>query len=84
MNMNLLEFNMLPMQYQAQFTWDYGNYIASRKTKSHVINLYHTKNFFIEVHFSLKSEGVDKISSFTNLDHVDGYLARISLKELKL
>ncbi len=79
--MDLVEFNTLPMQYQAQFTWDNGIFLATRKTKAHVINLYHTKKFFVEVHFSLRNEGVDKIVSFTNLDNLQPFLDQIELSD---
>jgi len=82
LSMDLFEFNKLPMQYQAQFTWDSGVFLASRKTDAHVINLYYTKKFFVEVHYSLRSEGVDMISSFTNLDKLQPYLDQISLDNL--
>lgn len=81
--MDLFEFNTLPMQYQAQFTWDYGVFLLSRKTDAHVVNLYSTKFFFVEVHYSLRNEGVDMIISFTNLDKLEPYLDQISLKNLR-
>ena len=80
--MDLVEFNTLPIQYQAQFTWDNGIFLATRKTNAHVINLYYTKKFFVEVHFSLRNEGVDKIASFTNLDHLQPFLDQIELSDL--
>jgi len=80
--MDLFDFNTLPMQYQAQYTWDNGIFLSSRKTDEHVINLYHTRKFFVEVHFSLRSEGVDMISSFTNLNQLEPYLDQIDLHKL--
>lgn len=77
--MNLMEFNTLPIQYQAQFTWDNGVFLASRQTDKHIINLYYTKNFFVEVHFSIKSEGVDMICSFTNAAQLEPYLGQIDI-----
>ena len=77
--MDLFDFNTLPLQYQAQYTWDHGAFLASRKTEAHVVNLYHTRKFFVEVHFSLRSEGVDMIVSFTNLDKLEPYLEQIEL-----
>ncbi len=67
------------MQYQAQFTWDNGVFLSSRKTEAHVINLYYTRKFFVEVHYSSRNEGVDMISSFTNLDKLEPYLDQIQL-----
>lgn len=78
--MNLPEFNTLPIQYQAQFTWDNGVFIASRQTEKHIVNLYHIKKFFVEVYFSIKSEGVDMICSFTNQEQLEPYLEQIDLK----
>ena len=80
--MDLFDFNTLPMQYQAQYTWDSGVFLSTRKTEAHVVNLYYTKKFFVEVHFSLRSEGVDMISSFTNIDNLDPFLDQIDLKGL--
>ena len=80
--MDLFEFNTLPMQYQAQFTWDNGVFLSSRKTEAHVINLYYTRKFFVEVHYSLRNEGVDMISSFTNLDKLEPYLDQIQLVDI--
>ena len=80
--MDLFDFNTLPMQYQAQFTWDHGVFLASRKSDEHVINLYHTKKFYVEVHFSLRNEGVDMISSFTNIKNLQPYLDHIDINQL--
>ena len=80
--MNLIDFNTLPLQYQAQFTWDNGVFLATRRSEEHVINLYHTGKFYVEVHFSLRNEGVDMISSFTNINKLQPYLDQISLDDL--
>ena len=80
--MDLFDFNTLPMQYQAQFTWDNGVFLASRKSDEHVINLYHTEKFYVEVHFSLRNEGVDMISSFTNINKLQSYLDQIDIGQL--
>jgi hypothetical protein len=78
--MNLMEFNTLPIQYQAQFTWDNGVFLASRQTEKHIINLYHTKNFFVEVYFSIRSEGVDMICSFISAEQLEPYLEQIDIE----
>lgn len=70
------------MQYQAQFTWDYGVFLATRKTSAHIINLYHTKKFYVEVHYSMRNEGVDMISSFTNLEKLEPYFEHIDIKDI--
>ena len=82
--MNLYEFNMLPIQYQAQFTWDTGVFLASRKTDQQIVNLYYMNKFFTEVHFSIKSEGVDMICSFTKLEKLSPYLDQIDLSQIDL
>lgn len=81
--MDLFEFNTLPIQYQAQFTWDHGVFLASRKTEAHVINLYFTKKFYVEVHYSLRNEGVDMIISFTNIDKLQPYLDQIDIDKIR-
>jgi hypothetical protein len=37
------------------------------------------ENFFVEVYFSIKSEGVDMICSFTNLQQLEPYLDNIDI-----
>jgi hypothetical protein len=80
--MELLDFNTLPIQYQAQFTWDNGIFLASRQTDVHIVNLYHTRKFFVEVYFSIKSEGVDMICSFTTIKQLDPYIEQIDIDQL--
>ena len=80
--MDLFDFNTLPLQYQAQFTWDNGAFLATRQTAKHIINLYHTKKFFVEVYFSIKNEGVDMICSFTNMEQLESYIDQIDISEL--
>jgi len=77
--MDLFEFNTLPMQYQAQFTWDYGRFLATRKTDTHIVNLYYASKFYVEVYFSIRNKGVDKISSFTDPANLGAYLDLIEL-----
>lgn len=77
--MNMIEFNTLPLQYRAQFTWDNGVFLASRQTEKHVVNLYYIRNFFVEIFFSIKSEGVDMICSFNSTSQIDPYLDQIKL-----
>lgn len=77
--MELFDFNTLPLQYQAQFTWDHGVFLATRKTSRHIINLYHTRKFFVEVYFSIKNEGVDMICSFTNMEQLEPYIDEIDI-----
>ncbi len=78
--MNMIEFNTLPLQYRAQFIWDTGVFLVSRQTDKHVVHLYHMKDFFVEVYFSIKNEGVDMISSFKSTIQLDPYLEQISAK----
>jgi hypothetical protein len=80
--MELFDFNTLPLQYQAQFTWDHGVFLATRKTANHIINLYHARKFFVEVHFSIKNEGVDMICSFTNMEQLQPYIDQIDIGDL--
>ncbi len=77
--MDLFEFNTLPIQYQAQFTWDHGRFLATRKTETHIVNLYFASRFYVEVYFSIRNKGVDKISSFTDPANLDPFLNLIEL-----
>jgi hypothetical protein len=82
LTMELFDFNTLPLQYQAQFTWDNGVFLATRQTSRHIINLYYTKKFFVEVYFSIKNEGVDMICSFTNIEQLEPYIDQIDIGQL--
>jgi len=57
--MNLCEFNQLPLQQKAQFTWDNGNFLTNRVDEfGRRINLYHSENFFVEVYYSPKMNAI--------------------------
>lgn len=77
--MDLFEFNTLPIQYQAQFTWDNGRFLATRQSDTHIINLYYASKFYVEVYFSIRNKGVDKIISFTDPVDLNPYLDLIEL-----
>ena len=39
------------------------------------------RDFYVEVHFSIKNEGVDMICSFKNQDRLEPYLDQIGIPE---
>ena len=62
--MDNYQFNLLPENDQAGYTWEHGTYIAFRKESHFVINLYSVDKFFVEVWFNPEEVCINKIRSF--------------------
>lgn len=43
--MDNYQFNLIPIKEQAQYTWEHGTYLACKREKDFVINLYSGNNF---------------------------------------
>lgn len=62
--MDNYELNLLPINDEAQYTWDAGTYLTSRSDYYHNINLYHVDKFFVEIFYDQETNIVEKIRSF--------------------
>jgi hypothetical protein len=77
---DIFEFNLMPTNDQAAYTWEFGTYLASRSWKNHSINLYHVDKFFVEVWYDPGMNHVDKIRSFKSRNCLEPYLESIFLE----
>lgn len=59
------EFNFLPKNDQAAYTWEHGNFLAARHETYFAINLYHVDKFFVEVWYIPEEVCINKFKSFS-------------------
>jgi len=78
--MDNYEFNLLPTNDQAAYTWENGTYLTARHWRELTINLYHVDKFFVEVWYNHKLNQVDKIRSFKSRNCLEPYLENIFLE----
>jgi hypothetical protein len=62
--MDNYEFNLLPTNQHAAYTWQHGTYLTARQYNGHSINLYHLDKFFVEVWYCPEEVKINKIRSF--------------------
>ncbi len=77
--MDNYEFNLLPINNQAAYTWENGTYLASRFEEDYSINLYWVDKFFVEVYYDHMGNFIDKIRSFKSKKCLTPYLDKIEL-----
>jgi hypothetical protein len=69
----------MPLNEQAQYTWQHGTYLTTRQWKGHTINLYHVDKFLVEVWYNPGTNCVDEVRSFKNKKCLELYLEGINL-----
>ena len=80
--MDNYEFNLLPVNDQAEYTWQHGTYLTAREWKEHTINLYHVDKSFVEVWYNPSSNCLDEVKSFKSKNCLTPYLENIELTAL--
>jgi hypothetical protein len=80
--MTLYEFNSLDEQGKLEVVVGDSVYIATREDKEHMIRLYHTDDFYIELFYHFDEEALKKIRTFRNVSQLEPYLGNINIEEL--
>jgi hypothetical protein len=76
-------FNQLSLEDQADYLWQYGSRITSKKFKEHFIILYSLGNYFTEVWSHSEADHIILITSFkAHSTQLDEYLEKYTLHEL--
>ena len=78
--MNNYEFNLLPINDQASYTWENGTYLASIFEGDYSINLYWADKFYVEVFYDHKNVFIDKLRSFKSTRCLEKYTDHIQLE----
>ncbi|TWR26833.1 hypothetical protein FPZ42_07285 [Mucilaginibacter achroorhodeus] len=74
--MTLLEFNALSLYDKANAVW-HGTFLADRKEKGMVIQLYSLAGFYVEVFYDQRDNKIIDLRSFTSTQKLFPYLAQI-------
>ncbi len=80
MNIDKNTFEGMTLADQGMVLLTEGKHITQFIKKDQLLNLYSLSNFFVEVHYSLKRNLIDKIEVVTDLSRIDVYIEE-SLKE---
>jgi hypothetical protein len=76
------QFAELTIPEQAQYLWDNGDYLLTRKGERSTSVLYAVDNFFVEVWYDEESSEITEIVSIDNFIRLDAYLKVVSLRGL--
>lgn len=82
MNISITTFEEMTIADQGMVLLTEGKHITQFIKDDQLLNLYSLANFFVEVHYSLKSNQIDKIEVVTDLSRIDVYIDE-SIKEEK-
>lgn len=73
------QFNLLSLNEKAQYTWEHGTYLATRKADVYKVNLYHLGKFFAEIFYNSNKNSIAHIKSFKSKMCLEPYLNRIEI-----
>jgi hypothetical protein len=76
------QFAELTIPEQAQYIWDNGDYLLTRKGERGTSVLYAVDNFFVEVWYDEEGSEITEIVSIDSFIRLDAYLKAVSLKGL--
>ena len=77
--MDIYQFNILPTNQQAAYTWENGIYLASRNENYFAINLYSVDIFFVEVWYHPEEVCINIIRSFKSRKCLEPYFEGIDI-----
>ncbi|MCE3259973.1 MAG: hypothetical protein K0S12_1614 [Bacteroidetes bacterium] len=66
--MNLTDFNSLELSKKSDLVWEWGYYVATRKTGNHNVVLFLVSDFFAEVHITLADNKTEMIKGVSHAD----------------
>ena len=71
----LKEFTALPVDEQAQHTWEHGRYLMNRQSQRTVANLHAVGSFYVEIWYDdQESNAITAIACLDNVSKLDAYL----------
>ena len=77
--MDNYEFNLLPTNDQAGYTWENGTFLTAKKEDFFSINLCHVDKFFVEIWYNPKENCISRLRSFKSKNCLEPYLKNIFL-----
>ncbi|ALI99658.1 hypothetical protein [Rufibacter tibetensis] len=80
--LHLYGFLYLDFAGRTDYLLTHGRYLANRQEDGYEVQLFWTRNFFVEVYFSRTSNRNEKISAITGKPDLEGYVAQLNLLPL--
>ena len=79
----LYEFKMMPLAAQAEYIWDNGKFLATRRAGRFTINLYYLGSYFAEVMYAADNlNEIADIRTFISKRNLGSYNVDIDLDTL--
>ena len=82
--MTLLEFESLEINDQYSAVWEYGVHVGERFDGVHKLILYQIFSFYVEIYYSVDSNRITTLGSFSNVKCLDAYLPSINISNIHL
>lgn len=76
------DFKVASFEKKCELVTSNSSYIASRTDQEMKVYLYHSGNFFVEVHYSTLLQRVLLIQAFNDVNSLLPYIESVSLEDL--
>lgn len=80
MHMHL--FENLDLHSKAYITWKQGVHLGYRAKGNYYMCLYRVDDFFVEIHYHSRMDGIAAIHCFICEDQLQAYLDQVDISEL--
>ena len=80
--MRLHEFELLEVAEQAEYLWQHGVHVATRKLVFHSLLLFQTSRFYGEIIYNGVENKIVTIRAFASAHRLEPYLKDIDLSEI--
>lgn len=77
--MTLYQFNALDDIEQAEAIWEHGVLLRSRDEGDYRYILYQIDSFYVELHYHMQQNAIEKARVFANPDHLQPYLDEMTI-----
>jgi hypothetical protein len=79
-HISVAEFNILSVDEKAWYLWHGATFLHVYENGRYRVNLFHLKNFYIELWYDLEANNINKIDAFTSTDLLQPFLDRIDIE----
>ena len=80
--MTIQTFVKLSPETQQEYVFDFGIFIAERRTLAYIIFLYALDDFYVELCYHHKTTAIIQIVSFKSIERLEPYLVQIDIEGL--
>ena len=80
--LGIYEYNIMPLNEQADYLWDNGTFLANRVKGTMKIQLHSLSNFYVEVFYKSKENKIIELKPFKAVRCLEPYLDQIDVNQL--